>query len=298
MTTVATVVERCRRRLYAQGRGRYNFLNGALTTTATTLTLTDEMQEVQPGGILGIDTETLLVRPPVDKDAKSVPVARGFLGTTKAAHVDGSQVEIAPRFPVADIVDTIADELNSWGPQLFAVQKTTISAVRGIRSYNITSAVGFLYGLALEEDPTGIYSLNDNARSSKPYRVVRDQPIGSFASTFALQLTHDPATSVSLVFSWAQQFQTASLALASDLEVDIGLRPSMIDLLVIGVCWRLMSTREITRTDLHASGETARATDVPAGFSASTARQLLMIRSQRMADEANGLRALYPYRVA
>jgi hypothetical protein len=291
VTTVAQHAEMIRRRLFGGSLGRYNPLAAAITdTVGTTLTVTDSTTGIVQGTRIDVDSEIMLVRS-VDQASKVVTVIRGFLGSTPAVHANGALVEIAPRFPLADIIDTMREEVETWKPHLFTVETASFGSSSFNRGYDLVGAVAPLFVLEV--------SGGDAWNRSQSYlaaEIIRDSDVASFPSGVAIQFKQAPASGVPLRVSWAEPIVTDNWAGTTDLET-IGIQRSWFDILTYGVIGRMMIGKEIGRTDLHASGETRRAEEVPPGYNAKTADEFMHLRDMRLAHEALLLRGRYPYRV-
>lgn len=272
-----------------------NFLSGTVTASTSPITLADDITGIVPGSTLAIDSELMLVRPTPVPASKTVPVYRGFRGTTAAAHTDGAIVEVAPRFPLADIVDTMREEVDSWGQEVFAVTTAQLTISTALRAFNLTNAVNPWFVLEVYQENPGQGS-SENARSALPFILLRDQDPADFPSGVAIQLKESPRSTDPLRVTWAEPFDTETWSLTADLEDDIGLTRGLLPVVTYGTMWRLMSGREVPRTDLHASGETRRAEEVPPGYPARTAMELRGLRDRVLAAEANKLRSRYPWR--
>lgn len=284
------------RRLSSGSIGRYNFLSGAIDATQTTITVTDDVTGIVSGSKLGIDTEILLVRGTPDPTTKAVTVVRGFLGSTAAAHADQALIEVGPRFPLADIIDTMREEIRSWSPTLFQVRTATIGTSPDLRDYNLTGATSPLFLLELTIALTQV-TATENAHGNYRAVLVRNQDVTQFPSGTLLQLRNRPGAAYTMIAVWAEDFVVdPTFTTGTDLVGDCGIGLSMLDVLTYGTMWRLMSNKEVARTDLHASGETRKAAEVPPGYSSQTAAALMNLRNRRLADEANTLRSLYPFR--
>lgn len=292
-TLVSSQAEIIRRRLQPGGLSRYNFCSGAVTATATSVTLTDDVTGVVAGSTLGIDSELLLVRPTVA--GMVVPVYRGFRGTTAATHASGALVEVAPRFPLADIVDTMREEVDSWGQEVFSVVTAAITPSTALRAYNLPNAVNPWFVLEVVQENAG-QGTGENSRTPLPFVLLREQDTTDFPSGVAVQLKTAPGSTDALRVTWAEPFDTDNWATTTDLEDDVGLTRGLLSVVTYGTMWRLMSGREVPRTDLHASGETRRAEENPPGFSAKTAGELLRLRDRVLAAESVKLRSRYSYR--
>jgi hypothetical protein len=295
--TVAEHVELVRRRVLATARGVYNFLTVPLTATGTTVTLDDDILNITRGNLLGIGDELVYVRR-TDPGTRAVTVARGWQGTTAVVHNPGDPVEMSPRFPVADIVDTMAEEIGSWAPDLFRVATVTIPMAWGTYAYDIPTDDVVLFGLALDFEPDrpGLPHLTGSTRHPR-YKFLRNRDPVQYPHGTAIELEQDPGA-VTATFTYATDYTVnlATFGLATDLAVDVGVGDDQLPVLTYGTMWRLMSSREIGRADMHGYGESRKSEDVPAGLQMNITKLLEDTRRKTMADASLSLRSLYPYR--
>lgn len=298
MTTVADQAQRIRRRLYSGPSGRYDLLSGAINSSVTSLTLTDSANGVTLGTRLACGNELMLVR---SVSSKTCTVMRGFFGTTAAAHADGDLIEVAPRFFYGDIVDTMQEEVRGWDNRVFRVEQRQIDSSFSSRSYDLVGAIDPLFLLSVTSATGSRWTepiVTDNARTHSPAILLGGQDVATFPSGWCVQLEDFPTNlTTPLIVEWAEPFITDDWTDTTDLEDDVGLVPSMFDILLYGTMARVMSGKEVGRTDLRASGEDRRAEEVPPGYLAKTAGELFQMRDRRLAVEANKLRGRYPYRM-
>lgn len=295
MTTVAEHAERIRVRLYATSRGRYNKLASSISASGPTIHFADAVDSITTGWMLGCEQELMLVRS-VDKSSKTVTVIRGFMGTEPVRHTPTHLVEIAPKFPYSDIVDTMKEEIDSWPPKLWRPVTVSISTSCGNRTYDVTGSRRILFGLDAELALTNPWPDRNPAQSRVAFRLLRRQPRETYPSANAVQLNRDPSNGT-LRFTYAGDFDLACFEAGTDLEKEVGIESYMLDVLTYGVMWRLMSGREVGRADMHAAGETRKAEDIPAGLQTQLTTALLKVRDIRIANAANRLRSDWPYQV-
>lgn len=296
MTTVAEHADTIRRRLFAGSIGQYNFLAGDIDATDTTITLAESITGVVPGVKLAVGSELFMVRPTPDPGAKTVPVSRGFFGTAKAAHTAGDLVEVAPRFPLADITDAMREEIQSWGEPLFQVAgPLAFNSASDLRAYDLTGAYNPYFLLEVVQENSTLTAA-ENSRSYVDAELIRDMDRTDFPSGFAVQFRRRPAVGVPIRVTWAEPLDVDDWRDSTDLEDDVGLRSSWLDIVTFGVMWRLLTAKEVGRTDLHASGETRKGQEIPPGYLSSAADRYAKYRDRRIADEALELRGAYPFR--
>lgn len=296
MTTVAEQAELIKRRLLATARGRYNFLAVDAGADDEGFTFEDELIGVSAGNLLGLGDEICYVRT-VSVAARTVTVRRGWMGTVASVHPVQTAVEVAPRFPSADIVDTMAEELLAWAPQLFVPRVVDLPTEGGTRSYDSGAGTQeVLFGLDLVWPQTRWSGAVMASHSRPAYRLLRNQDPAVYPSTVAVEFDLDPGPGQArFTFGTGFNVDLATWGPATDLTA-LGVAPDQHDVLRYGVMWRLMSSREVGRADLHSFGESRKAEEVPAGAQLNITRTLVQLHDKCLATAANSLRDRYPYR--
>lgn len=280
--TVATEIEKVRRRLLGARKSEVNYLMADVAIGATTITLEDTTvgTGLTRGVYLGVGLELMLVRSVAGQVAT---VRRGYLGTTAAAHLAGATVEIAPRFPRADILDSLKDEIISWGPDLFYVPAPlAVTGSTSVRGYNLN--LGTFYDvLQVRRSPSTGDTSGSWPKVNTAWHVDRSADTASFPSGVALHLGAYVCSNLKVVYS--KPFVVSTFTEATDLVATCKLDESYLDILRYGAMWRLMSGTEATRTDTFAQGEPRSAEEVPPGHRINTASGFKKLRDQRMAEE-------------
>lgn len=292
-TTVTDLVEDTRRHLYGSVRMDMNRLQTEISDVgAATLTAEFDLQGIVRSGIIGINDEIMYVLSAVPT-SRQVTVLRGFLGSTPAVHAAGSIIEVNPRFPREYIKEALKREINSWGPRLFRVTGHDVAV----------GTTGVAYDMPVSDyyhvvDIRSRYTTETARPLLRGFSIARDYPIAEFPSGSALLLPQAPAVGTTLRVRIARPFDTSTFDNDTDVEADVGLATSMVDIPSIGAAYRLLSTREIPRTNMSAQPEPRRAEEVPPGHISSVVRQLEVLRNTRMAEEQFLLRERYPYRIS
>lgn len=123
--TVGDLVDRSLEYLYrAQERPRQTkIITTALTTGSTTMQVAAADEDLIFGTtLLEMGDELVLVTGTSGSAPKTLTIARGYAGTTPAAHAVGDTVLISPSFPRAQlrrrIVDFFTGPANTWLPRL------------------------------------------------------------------------------------------------------------------------------------------------------------------------------------
>lgn len=289
VTTVSQLIEETRRLVYGTSRMSLNRIaSTGILAGDVTMTLEFDLKDAVRGALLSIDDEIMWV---IDATpaAKSVTMIRGYLGTTPATHALGAIVEVNPRFPRTYIKRALQQEIDSWGTRLFKVASSNISFSSTTRIYDL-GVSSFINVLNVQ---LSAYTGRTTRPTSYRWQILRDMDPVDFASGSAIELLGDYPTTGTMRIKAAQEFDVTVWADATDVEA-LGLTTSMTDIPPFGAAWRLMSTKEIGRTNLTAQPEPRKAEESPAGHMASVAAQLKKLRDDRMDEERWTLIQRYP----
>ena len=280
---VPSLIESTRRHLMGQHQPQMNRLATAVSSdTQDTITFEFAVEGVSPGSIIAINDELMYVWSR-DKGSLQAIVQRGVLGTTAAAsHALGSLIEVNPRFPTFIIRDELKREIRSWHPRLYAVVTKELTVEVHKRAVDLDSVpADFFHILEILRQPRATRDSWYRVRGRAEHNLnTADFPSGS-----ALFLDDPVEISTRIRVTYARPFDLSSFDDSTDLVTDVLLAPEHFDIASYGAAWRLVSTREIKRTDTDAQGEPRDAQEVPPGHILQTARQLKALRDERIAEE-------------
>lgn len=279
---VSSLVESTRRHLLGQHRPQMNRLDSAISTVGqSTVTFEFDAEGITKGSIISIDDELMYVWSR-DKGTLQAVVQRGVLGTTAATHAVGALVEVNPRFPTSVIRDELQREIRSWHPRLFAVVTKELTVEIAKRAVDLDSVPGdFFHVLDILRQPRALSDSWVRVRG----RAAHNLNTADFPSGSALFLDDPVEASTRIRVTYARPFDLSAFDDNTDLVADVLLEPAYFDIATYGAAWRLVSTREIKRTDSDAQGEPRDAQEVPPGHILQTARQLKALRDERIAEE-------------
>jgi hypothetical protein len=293
---VCNAVERVKRQLASSFRYEVNILDSALSSTATTLSLTYDLPaSVIPGAVISIANEAMRVMT-VDKVAQTFTVIRGWHGSTQIAHATGSEVLVNPRFSGLDIYEALVDEITSWGPDLYQAKGRVESVSDSQDTINLPLSWRGIYGLIdvrrqwMNEDSTSWPRLGGRLQRGVP-GTWTDGP-----SSGALFRIYPPIRAGSVYLLAAAPFDVESLNWSADLIDDIGLLPSMLDVLDMGIKWRLLGDAEAGRSARVAQDTPRRAEEVPPRAASDEATRIYPLYVRRKQEEVDRLRWQYPLR--
>lgn len=290
-TLVSDLIEDTKRLLYGAGRLLLNRVpSPGIGISDSTITTEFDLNDITRGSLVSIDDEIMYVMSATAASKQAV-VIRGFLGTAAAVHATGAFIEVNPRFPRQYIKEALQREIDSWGSRLYKVTTQPIAFSTMTRIYDL-GVTNFINVIGIQ-----LSAYTGRTSRSRAYRwqVLRDEDTSLYASGTAIELLGEFPTSGTMRVKLSQKFDVSTWTDATDVE-SLGLASSMVDIPPIGAAWRLMSTKEIQRTNLTAQPEPRLAAEVPAGHTASVGAQLKKLRDDRIEEERWTLQERYPAR--
>ena len=297
--TVSTIVERVRRQLNSTVRLEVNVLGASLNPTETTVTLTYELQNsLRNGAVLSIDNELMRVVN-VDELAQEATVIRGWQDSIAAAHTTGVEVLVNPRFTHFDIFDAMLQEIDSWAPDLFDIVDVETATTDETRAVEL--AVDYATAL-------GVLRVRRNWTEDAQSLVWPDitftlqrgsAAAWSAASTSGLivRLTNNGvgrANVGSLLLTIAMPYDASDIALDTVLSTDKNIGAGLIELIELGVKYRLMMDDETGRSARNAQDEPRRNEDVSPNAALSLGQALANRYERRRNAEVIRFRTRYP----
>jgi hypothetical protein len=299
-TSVANSVERIRRRLASGQRDEVNLLAEPLDDSQSKLTFMYDLPAgLKPGAIICIGLETMRVMA-VDLAIREATVIRGWQDSEPQAHEPGSEVWVNPRFQPVDIFEAMRDELASWGPELYKVDGVEIAIADGTDTYELSSALAECYHVIAvyrRWNDLGQYLEPSTAWPRMPFRVQRGAgatwATGPSTSGVQLRFIEHMNTGAAYVLC-AIPFDVDALSATADLVEDVGLQPSMLDVLDKGVVLRVMMDDENARGGRMVQDEPRYAQETPWGAGAQDMQMRYALYRRRRNEEAMKLMAKYP----
>lgn len=295
-TEVSEVVEKIRRQVLASYRTEIDVLAGLVDDEDTVLALEDATSpNLKAGAVINVGAEVMRVRS-IDRTALEVTVIRGWGDSDADAHDADEIVWIEPRFTSQDIFDALRDEIAAWSPRLFRVYGDTLSVTADAETYELP--VAFADALHLVTVRRILSDTTSTAWPTTDVRFQRGTTAWDGATTSGLLLRFkDPTAACSVYVEAALPFDADAITYWDcDLVDDIGLAPSMLDLLSLGVKMRLMVDAEIDRTSRMVQDDPRRSEEVPPTAGLQSANALRQLYDRRMSDEIARLARLYPPR--
>ena len=289
MTTTATVIDRTLRQLLSGTVEARNKLASTINSSATSVTTTYALESLRAGQVFEIDSEMFYIWE-ADTASKTLTVQRGYNGTTAAAHTSGAMVTASPRFPRAQVLEAINDELMDLSSPMHGLfQVKTLDY-----TYNGTDRMVNLTGVTSMIDLLGVSVryLNDDYPVARKVKLVRDLPTDDFASGLAIKFDQNVYPGrLRIVYKAAYSGTTSE---STDINTTCGVQESITDIVTIGTQIRLMSPREIKRNFTESQGDTRRAEEVGPGAVTASISNMKQLRKDRITAEAARLARAYP----
>ena len=289
MTTAATVIDRTLRQLLSGTVEPRNKLASTINSSATSITVTYPLEGLRAAQICEIDSELMYIWS-VDSGTKTMVVERGFNGTTAAAHTANAIIIINPRFPRAQMLEAMNDEVSDLSSPLnglFQIKTLDID-------YNGSDVMIDLAGITSIIDilTVSVRYMTDDYPVARKVRLIRDVPTDDFPSGYALRFDQGVFPGrLRIVYKAAYAPVTTE---ATDVNTTCGIQDSVLDIVTLGTQIRLMAPREIKRNFTESQGDTRRGEEVTSGAIGNSIQNLQRLRRDRIQAEAARLIRGYP----
>jgi hypothetical protein len=303
MTVLNDLVTEVQRRVMSSMREETDELGTAVGATDTSLALASgqTLGSINPGGILQVDYELMLVNGAPATTA--VPVQRGYLGSTATSHKAGSVLTVNPRFPAVDIVKAInedIDDLSAPTNGLYQAQEVTLTYNPVIVGYDFTDvnsgvpvdATGFIDLLEVRVHDYGPAQRWPSIPLSR-CRVQKQADMSVFPSGMALEFTGGGYAGRPIRVQYMAAFTTPLVNPSDDVLGVTGLHTQAHDIPTLGATYRLMQFREIPRSFMEAQPQARKAQEVPVGSSLTAMKGVMQHRLDRIAAERTRLNRMY-----
>ena len=280
MSTAGALLERVNRQLLSGTVEERNKLSASINASETSLVMTYDLKGLREGTVFEIDSELFYVWQ-ATSGTKTVVVERGYAGTTAATHSSGAIVTLNPRFPKAQMLEALnqdIDDLSSPVNGLFRIVATDVTYNGSDRQIDLTGATNVIDLIDVR-----LRYLADDFPVLRGVRLQRNLPTSDFAS--GLALVFDEGTIAgSLRVRYKAPF-TRAASTASDIQSVCFVPESMEDILEMGVMVRMLQTREVKRNFIESQGDTRRSDEVPPGAIRDSFTNILRLRRDRIIAE-------------
>ena len=304
MTTLTDIINEVSMNLsgYTLQQDRATHITSAVAATASTIaapiTLSLASTDSVGKGIVEIDEELFWVDnyDRVGNTATIAPYGRAYLGTTLAAHTEGTKVTIAPTFPRFSIKRAINDTISAIGSSIFAAKTTTITSNAAVAAFRLPTT-----GTTL--DIRSILSISyQTLGASKEWAPIRTYRFDGNANTTAFTSgqtisVYDVIPSGRTIQIAYSTYPTPFTTNADVFTTQTGLPESCKDLVILGATYRLLSNLDPARASMVSPQADETDSKRPYGSSQSLTKQVYALFNQRLNEEIKNQQNKYPIRV-
>ncbi len=289
MSTGTTVINRTLRQLLSGVIEQRNKLSVAINSTTTTVVVSYDPDGIRAGQVIEIDSELFYVWE-ASVGTRTLTVERGWNGTTPASHSVGAIVTVNPRFPRAQILEALNDELQDLSSPvhgLFQIKSFDLNYNGSDIMIDLPEVTNIIDLVSVQ-----VRQIATEYPLIRKVKLVRDLPTDDFPSTYALKFEQGCRPGRIRVVYKAPFTPLANES--QNLNLYAGLPDSCEDIINLGVQIRLMAPRELKRNFTESQGDTRRADEVQAGAVSNSINNLIRMRRDRIIAEAARLARQYP----
>lgn len=261
---------------------------GGITSTAKQFIVNETAQMGR--GLIEINDELMYVdrTDNLTKQVYLAPWGRGFRGTIPATATNETKVTVAPAYPRFMVKQAINDTILAVYPDLYGVGVHTFAYNTAVTSYSIPAVADYV--LAVKWQTLG---------SSKEWLDVRRYDFDktsnttNFAGGKSILLFDGIDAGRTVQVTYAKAPTTLS-AVGDVYENVTGLLSSTVDVITYGTISRLLAGADASRVASTSVEADMLDRAKPIGSGSAASRYFLGLYTQRLQDEAAGLRDLYP----
>ena len=289
MSTASALLDRVNRQLLSGTIEERNKLATTVDSDDTSFVMSYDLAGLRAGTVFEIDSELVYIWE-ATSGTKTVTVERGYMGTTAAAHTSGAVVTLNPRFPKAQMLEALnqdIDDLSSPLNGLYRVVSTSIDYNGSDRQTDLTGATSVLDLIDVR-----LRYLDSDYPVIRMTRLQRDLPTADFPSGYAI-VFDESVMAGSLRVRYKAPFTRVS-TISDNIQSVANIPTTMEDILELGVMSRVLSVREVKRNFIESQGDTRRSDEVGAGAMRDSFSNILRLRRDRIISEAAKLARQYP----
>ena len=288
MAAVSTLVDRIYRDFLNKpdDLSAFSRLDGAINSSVTSVTYesglfsSEEENLLGNGALVEVGQELMLVTA-ANTSTRTLTVARGYAGTTAAAHSDKDNIFVNPTFPRKSVFDAVADNIVRLYPSLYNVTNTTVTA---------NSTYQEVPASTVEVMTSYVQNSTGSQYTTAGIELLRDFPPSSTNAAVQFYNTSNGKT-VYLVVK--RKFVMPS-AETDDLSTACLLQDEYHQIVMVGAVADIIVATDIDASTQEFNTEKLAAESYPVGSGERLRNALLRLRSL-LIDEARGnLRSLYP----
>jgi len=294
MPTLSDMIDEVRSSLagYTLRQDRITYLNSAITSTATAMTIGSSANLAK--GIIEIDDELIWIDnfSQASSTLNAAPgFGRGYQNTNASPHAQYAQVTLTPTFPKVMIKKAINDVINSVYPKLWSVASYTFTFNASQTTYALPDDVQSILYMSWQTTGSSLEWLPINR-----WRVDLMANVATFNTQKTVNLYENiqPGRTVQVWYTTTPN----TLDNPTDDFTDVtGLPASSVEVITLGACYKLLSYVDAGRINLSSAEADLNDTKIPSTAGVASSRYIYALYQQRLTDEALKLQDLYPIRI-
>jgi hypothetical protein len=294
MPTLSDMIDEVRSSLagYTLRQDRITYLNSAITSTATAMTIGSSANLAK--GIIEIDDELIWIDnfSQASSTLNAAPgFGRGYQNTNASPHAQYAQVTLTPTFPRVMIKKAINDVINSVYPKLWSVASYTFTFNASQTTYALPDDVQSILYMSWQTTGSSLEWLPINR-----WRVDLMANVATFNTQKTVNLYENiqPGRTVQVWYTTTPN----TLDNPTDDFTDVtGLPASSVEVITLGACYKLLSYVDAGRINLSSAEADLNDTKIPSTAGVASSRYIYALYQQRLTDEALKLQDLYPIRI-
>ncbi|MGB0729825.1 MAG: hypothetical protein ACPGT1_08290 [Ilumatobacteraceae bacterium] len=288
-TTVQDWVDDCRDMLLSGHVEERDVLTVELTAGAGSFTVQYGTPGLVPGATVEIDSELMYIHA---VSSTTVTVARGYGGSSAAAHSNGALLRVNPKFATYRIINALNADLRDLSSPLnglYQMKTDTFTYQPNISGYDLANVTDLIDVWNVTWDDPTVFEAEPQVDS---WVLRRNRNTSTFSSGFALVLYQGASTGQTVRVMYKAPFTEVSAV--TDSLSTTGVPATAYDLPPLGAAMALMSTAPIRREFIDEQWSSRRSDEVPPGAISASMRDLRARRADRIGAEAARLSTAYP----
>lgn len=219
------------------------------------------------------------------------PFGRGFRGSSAAAHTNGTMVTFNPVYTRKAIITALNDTVRAVYPKLWAVSNTNFTYSPAVNTYALPSSAQDVRSVSFRA-----IGPSKEWVKVKGWRMDGAADVSEFSSTSTITLLSmiDPGAAVKVVYTGEPDVMEYGTDEFSDTT---GLPDSAKDVIVLGACYRLMSTVDPSRIHFASPESEMQSGRIPSGSATSAAKYLYALYQARLQEESDKQQGKFPVTV-
>lgn len=275
---------------YSQRQDQASYLTSPVTSSQTTLTVTDGT--VLSRGLAEVGDELVWIDT-FDRNtgvATLSPQGRGYRGTTRSSHPVGERVTVSPSFPRDLVSKSVNDAITGVYPDLWGYGQFTTPFIAARTTYQLPADAIDVVAVSWQSvGPTKEWL------PIRKWRVDKTADPATFYTGHTLSI-YDfvvPGRKINIVYTK----QPSPLSLPTDDYTDTGLPQGSKEVVILGAAYRVASYLDAGRLTSWSAETDVLDNQSPIGSGGTVTRNLFALYQQRLQNEVRRQQQQFPVRI-